>query len=82
MGHDRMNCTLFVTSSCSLCDDALDLLLNSRVLSGHALTTIDIISDEALFAELSDVIPVLEINSCRFQWPFNEADIQKALKSE
>ncbi len=74
-----MSLTLYVTSACSLCDEALDMLLNSRCLAGNMLEVVDIANDDELLSRLSDKIPVLEVAGDQLAWPFADAQVFELL---
>ena len=71
---------LYVTEACSLCDEALDMLLSSKELSGHILTTVDIVSDEDLVDRLGQKIPVLSVDGVEICWPFDIQQISTLLE--
>jgi hypothetical protein len=53
-------------------------------LSGRSLRVVDIAADDALVAELGELIPVLEIRDDdggrrRLNWPFDSAAVADAL---
>ncbi len=65
---------LLMTSGCSLCDDALDLILDSKVLAGWSLELVDISTDETLLESYGEFIPVLLFDDVELRWPFDEKD--------
>ena len=73
-------CVLYMTTDCTLCDEALDMLLASNALTGVVLTTIDIADDDSLFREYGDRIPVFACNNASISWPFS-ADQARSLIS-
>lgn len=77
-----MVCTLYLTSACELCDEALEYLLDSGLLHGHLLETIDIASDESLFETFGPRIPVVQIGDFESEWPFDESKLRRALQSK
>ncbi|MCY4143771.1 MAG: glutaredoxin family protein [Gammaproteobacteria bacterium] len=77
-----MSIRLYVTSACTLCDEALDMLLESQPLAGKVLQVVDIANDDALLLRWSDKIPVLEIGGDQLVWPFAVADVVQLLNRE
>ena len=65
---------LLMTSGCSLCDDALDLILESKVLAGCSLELVDISTNDALIESYGDSIPVVLFDDIEIRWPFGEKD--------
>jgi hypothetical protein len=51
----------FTTAHCSLCEQALDLLLTTPEMAGYHLESIDIADDPNLLERYGDKIPVLAI---------------------
>ena len=72
-------CVLYITDDCSLCDEALDAILNSNVLNNVLFTTVDIALDEWLYAKYSDRIPALTCRGEALDWPFTIADVQRLI---
>jgi hypothetical protein len=76
---------LFSTDHCTLCDEALELLLSMPELAGHSVRVIDIAEDPALVDRYAELIPVLQIqgmadeSAVRLCWPFDSAAILEAL---
>jgi hypothetical protein len=62
---------LFSTESCSLCEQALDLLLGLPEVAGHTLTVVDISDSEELLSEYSERIPVLKVGQYELNAPFD-----------
>ncbi len=67
-------CVLYLTDDCSLCDEALNMLFGMDSLSGVVLTTVDVATDERLFAKFGHRIPVLESRERYLDWPFSAHD--------
>jgi len=65
---------LLMTTGCSLCDDALDLILDSKILAGCSLELVDISTNDALIESYGDSIPVVLCGDIELRWPFNEKD--------
>lgn len=68
---------LLMTSGCSLCDDALDLILASKALAGFPLELVDIAMDDGLLEAYATKIPVIRFNDVDIPWPFDEKDFLK-----
>ena len=66
--------SLLMTSGCSLCDDALDVVLGSKILAGCSLELVDISTNDALIESYGDSIPVVLCGDIELRWPFNEKD--------
>lgn len=77
-----MVCTLYLTTACELCDEALAYLLDSGILRGHVLETVDIATDDSLFHALGTRIPVLKIRDFESEWPFNESQLREVLQAK
>lgn len=71
---------LYVTDACTLCDQAIDMLLKSQLTSSLILSTVDIAYDDELFAQFGDRIPVIEVEKTTLDWPFTVEDVQALLK--
>ena len=76
-----MKVRLYLTDACSLCDIALDLLFAMPELTGYLLETVDIASDDALFEQFGELIPVVEIADQQLAWPFTENDISNLIRT-
>ncbi len=66
---------LLMTDACSLCEQAMDLLLSMPEVAGHRLVTRDIVGDDALFEEFAEKIPVLRIGGEVSCWPFGAREV-------
>ena len=55
------------TTGCSLCDELLDVLITHPLAQGVQLTIVDIVDDDALFAEYGASIPVLKVGDAEFR---------------
>ena len=66
---------LLMTDACSLCEQALDLLLSMPEVAGLRLVTRDIVNDAALFQEFAETIPVLRIGGEQLHWPFGQREV-------
>lgn len=76
---------LFSTDHCTLCDEALELLLSMPELAGYSVRVVDIAEDPALLDRYAELIPVLQIEgsagdeAVRLCWPFDSAGVLGAL---
>jgi len=75
------NLTLYSTDHCSLCDQALDLLLGMRQVAGLQLVVVDIALDDALMARYAQSIPVLRIGEHELHSPFDRDTLATWLQS-
>lgn len=67
--------TLYGTSCCHLCEQALDLILPVSAALGLPLAEIDI-ADDPLLTEIYGIrIPVLAYAGGELGWPFDQAQI-------
>ena len=64
---------LYSTDHCSLCDQALELLLSMPDLRGLSVRVVDIADDDHLLARLGERITVLGLVSSEVElnWPFD-----------
>lgn len=76
-----MKVLLYLTEACSLCDEALDLLMETPELTGHILETVDIATDDGLFNQYGESIPILEIADQQLFWPFTSSDITNLFRT-
>ena len=70
---------LFSTDHCSLCEQALDLLLGMPEIAGQELRVVDIAGDDALLTKYSEQIPVLRVLDEELAAPFTRQDILRWL---
>ena len=77
-----MKITLYLTDSCTLCDEAVNMIVNSRSLQGNILETIDVVSDENLLEKYGESIPVVRIGTATKAWPFSAEDIFALLQAK
>ena len=70
---------MYITDDCTLCDEALQMLLESSTFRGVVLTTIDVASDDELFESLGEHIPVLECLGYTLAWPFSVEEAEQLL---
>ena len=66
---------LLSTDHCSLCEQALDLLLSMQEIAGVELMVVDIATDEELMARYADSIPVLRAVDEEIAAPFAQHQI-------
>lgn len=71
---------LLSTDSCSLCDQALDLLSSMPELRGRALRVVDVAADEALLERYGPRLPVLLAGPRELDWPFTREDVAALLE--
>lgn len=76
-----MKVLLYLTEACSLCDEALDLLIQTPELTGHILETIDVATDDGLLTQYGESIPILEIADQQLVWPFTSSDISNLFQT-
>ncbi|MCX2981437.1 glutaredoxin family protein [Halieaceae bacterium IMCC14734] len=74
--------TLYSTSACHLCEQALELL-QPWLAQGITVTTVDISADDALFERYGWLIPVLRRGDggAELNWPFTPAQIAALLQA-
>ena len=77
----RRECVLYITDDCTLCDEALSMLLASNALRGVVVTTIDVATNDKLFQSFGEHIPVLEYQGNSLMWPFSAEDAATLLSS-
>jgi len=72
-----MKITLYGTSACHLCEQALGMLLSLASDYDFSVIEIDISESDVLLAEYGTTIPVLlrMDNQKKLCWPFNVEDI-------
>lgn len=70
---------LYTTEHCSLCEQALDLLLSLQDLGGLRLETVDIALDDALTDRYGESIPVLSVQGRELVWPFTASQVRALL---
>ena len=74
---------LYGTDHCTLCEEALELLLSMPEVGGRTLRVVDVATDGTLLEALGDRIPVLDIRQAsravRLEWPFDASAIVAAL---
>ncbi len=70
---------LLLTEHCTLCDQALDVLLGHPALTGARLQTVDVAFDDALLTRFGERLPVLRCGDATLFWPFDTADVSRWL---
>ncbi len=79
-----MNELIFLTTQdCTLCDQALDLVLRHPLLAGMQLRVIDVMSDDELLTRYGQDIPLMTVrvggqlvDGCKcLCWPFDDQAI-------
>ena len=75
----RPRLELVATASCSRCDEALDWLLSMPELRGLALSTLEVMAEDALYANYADRVPVLRVGDEELDWPFDLAKIRRLI---
>lgn len=73
--------TLLTTEHCTLCEQALDLLLRAPHLTGWELRVVDIADDDGLIARYGERIPVIKFEHRELAAPITEAALTAFLAS-
>lgn len=67
--------TLYTTDHCTLCDEAMTLLLDdpgvAPALAGMHLRTVDVALDDVLLERYGSQVPVLCADTRTLTWPFD-----------
>ncbi len=73
---------LYSTDHCTLCDQALDMLLSMPELRGLSVRVVDIAAEDELFARFGEHIPVLgnADGGTELVWPFNPTSVLEWLR--
>lgn len=72
--------TLYSTSHCSLCEQALDLLFSTPGLAGVQLQVVDVADDDALLERYGEKIPVLRLGDRELHAPFGAQELAHFLR--
>ena len=72
--------TLYSTSHCSLCDQALELLVSMPGLAGVQLEVIDVADDDSLLERYGEKIPVLRMGESELPAPFGSEELARFLR--
>ena len=62
---------LLLTEHCTLCEQALDVLLGHPALAGARLETLDVAHDDSLLETYGEHLPVLRCGEATLFWPFD-----------
>ena len=73
--------TLYSTSHCSLCDQALELLFSMPGLAGVQLKVVDVADDDSLLERYGENIPVLRLGERELPAPFGPEELARFLAS-
>ena len=71
--------TLYSTSHCSLCEQALDLLIVTPEVAGMQLEVVDVTTDDELIKVYGARIPVLRLGSAELDAPFGARSLAEFL---
>jgi len=75
---------LFSTDHCTLCDEALELLLSMPELAGRSVQVVDVAADPELVDRYGEKLPVLEIHqdgtARQLEWPFDAQRVRQAIR--
>ena len=85
---------LLSTDHCTLCDEALEMLLSMPDIAGLELRVLDVVSDDGLLADYGERVPVLQLFTAptpealaerphlavEIAWPFTPDSIVAALQ--
>lgn len=72
----RSRCpVLLSTEHCSLCEQALDLLVSMPELRGMPLHVVDVAEDDGLLERYGERLPVLAMAGRELDWPFTAGDV-------
>ncbi len=75
----RPKLVLFSTEHCTLCEQALELLISMPELRGLSLEVLDVAADDVLLRQYGDRLPVVQIGGREFDWPFDREQISAVL---
>lgn len=73
----RSTLLLLSTEHCTLCEQALDLLLSMPELRGTTLNVVDVAEHEALLERYGPRLPVLCYEGRELDWPFGGAEVAR-----
>jgi glutaredoxin len=71
--------TMYSTEHCTVCKQALDLLLSMPESRGATLDLVDVAADAVLVERYGPRLPVLVIGARELDWPFTRAEVAAAL---
>lgn len=66
---------LLSTDHCSLCEQAVDLLLSMPELRGRSLDVVDVADTGVLLDRYGERVPVLTCGGRELDWPFTRSDV-------
>lgn len=72
---------LYSTTSCTLCDEALDLLFATPAAAGMQLDVVDVATDDTLIESYGERIPVLRLGKAELAAPFDAKTLSDFLAS-
>ena len=75
-----MRLILYTTDHCTLCEQALDLLLAMPEVAGHTLLVMDIANDDVLLNRYADRIPVLVCGQHELSAPIDHEQVRQLLE--
>ena len=76
-----MKLVLYSTEHCSLCEQALELLLSMPESRGAVLEVLDVVADAGLLDRYGARLPVLAIGACELDWPFDRDQIARQISA-
>ncbi|MCA9935910.1 MAG: glutaredoxin family protein [Anaerolineales bacterium] len=76
-----MKVTLFTKAGCHLCEDVEAALAALQTQYPHKLVTVDITTDEALFARYRFTIPVVRVGDVELSAPITAVQLAQLLAS-
>ena len=78
-GPGSSDLVLFSTDHCTLCEEALELLLSMPELAGRSVRVVDVVSDDRLMEAYGATLPVLQLLCVGGEevvhWPFDRATV-------
>lgn len=78
--NESVDLVLLSTAHCTLCDQALDLLVSMPELRGRTLQVVDIADDDALVDRYGERLPVLLQGRRELAWPFGPTEVSAWLE--
>ena len=83
-----MELILYSTDHCTLCDQALELLISMPELAGQTVRVVDVATNDDLLSRYGERLPVLELNAAAddsaarmLDWPFDASSVLGALQA-
>jgi len=71
---------LFSTEYCTLCEQALDMLISMPELQGRSLRVVDVATDAHLLRQHGERLPVVQVGERELAWPFGRDEISAVLR--